>query len=52
MPLTGGQINWLLGGYDIALLKGHKTLYYEAGNERFSRASGRCFCYTLLIKLR
>jgi transposase len=32
MPLKGGQINWLLGGYDIALLKGHKTLHYEAVN--------------------
>jgi hypothetical protein len=32
MPLTGEQINWLLDGYDIALLKGHKTLRYEAVN--------------------
>ncbi|MBV0934955.1 IS66 family insertion sequence element accessory protein TnpB [Marinobacterium weihaiense] len=30
MPLTGEQINWLLDGYDISLLKGHKTLQYEA----------------------
>jgi len=30
MPLTGEQINWLLDGYDISLLKGHKTLHYEA----------------------
>jgi len=32
MSLTGEQINWLLDGYDIALLKGHKTLNYEAVN--------------------
>ena len=32
MLLTGEQINWLLDGYDIALLKGHKTLHYEAVN--------------------
>jgi len=32
MPLTGEQINWLLDGYDIALLKGHKILHYEAVN--------------------
>lgn len=30
MPLTGEQINWLLDGYDISLLQGHKTLQYEA----------------------
>ena len=30
MPLTGEQINWLLDGYDISLLKGHKMLHYEA----------------------
>ena len=30
LPLTGEQINWLLDGYDISLLKGHKTLDYEA----------------------
>ena len=30
MPLTGEQINWLLDGYDINLLKGHKMLHYEA----------------------
>jgi transposase len=29
MALTGEQINWLLDGYDISLLKGHKKLYYE-----------------------
>jgi transposase len=30
MALTGEQINWLLDGYDIALLKGHNTLHYDA----------------------
>lgn len=30
MPLNGEQINWLLDGYDIALMQGHKTLKYEA----------------------
>ena len=30
MPLTGEQINWLLDGYDIGLMKGHKKLRYEA----------------------
>lgn len=30
--LTGEQINWLLDGYDISLLKGHKRLHYEAIN--------------------
>lgn len=28
--LTGQQINWLLDGYNIGLLKGHKKLHYEA----------------------
>jgi transposase len=30
LPLSGEQINWLLEGYDIALMKGHKKLAYEA----------------------
>ena len=30
LPLTGEQINWLLDGYDISLMKGHKLLNYEA----------------------
>ncbi len=30
MPLTGEQINWLLDGYDISLLTGHKILHYES----------------------
>lgn len=30
ISLTGEQINWLLSGYDISLLKGHKKLCYES----------------------
>lgn len=30
LSLTGEQINWLLDGYDISLLKGHKILHYES----------------------
>ena len=30
MPLTGEQINWLLDGYDISLMQGHKKLHYAA----------------------
>lgn len=30
ISLTGQQINWLLDGYDIALMKGHKKLHYES----------------------
>ena len=30
MALTGLQINWLLDGYDIARMQGHKKLHYEA----------------------
>ena len=32
VQLTGEQINWLLDGYDISLLKGHKKLHYESIN--------------------
>jgi len=28
--LTGEQINWLLDGYDIAVMQGHKKLHYES----------------------
>lgn len=28
--LTGQQINWLLDGYDINLMTGHKKLHYES----------------------
>jgi len=30
MPLSGEQINWLLSGYDIGLMEGHKILHYES----------------------
>ncbi len=30
ISLTGQQINWLLDGYDITLLSGHKKLHYES----------------------
>ena len=30
MLLSGEQINWLLDGYDISLMKGHRKLHYEA----------------------
>lgn len=30
LALTGEQINWLLDGYDISLMRGHKTLKYDA----------------------
>ena len=29
LSLSSEQINWLLDGYDISLMQGHKTLYYE-----------------------
>ncbi len=29
MTLTGQQINWLLDGYDISAMQGHKKLQYE-----------------------
>lgn len=32
LNLTAQQINWLLDGYDISLLKGHKNLHYESIN--------------------
>jgi transposase len=30
IPLTGQQINWLLDGYNIEKMKGHKKLQYES----------------------
>lgn len=30
IALTGQQINWLLDGYDIDKMKGHRKLHYEA----------------------
>lgn len=30
ITLTGEQLNWLLDGYDISQMKGHKKLEYES----------------------
>ena len=30
IALTGQQINWLLDGYDISLMTGHRKLHYES----------------------
>ncbi len=30
VSLTGQQINWLLDGYDLGAMKGHRKLQYEA----------------------
>ena len=30
MALSAEQINWLLDGYDISLMKGHRKLHYAA----------------------
>lgn len=30
ISLTGEQINWLLDGFDISLMKRHKILHYES----------------------
>ena len=30
VSLTGQQINWLLDGYDIGRMQGHKKLHYDA----------------------
>jgi len=30
LSLSGQQINWLLDGYDISRLTGHKKLHYDA----------------------
>lgn len=30
VTLSGQQINWLLDGYDLALLRGHKILHYHS----------------------
>lgn len=29
ISLSGEQINWLLDGYDLSLMKGHRKLHYE-----------------------
>jgi transposase len=30
LTLTGQQLNWLLDGYDISAMKGHKNRHYES----------------------
>jgi transposase len=30
ISLSGEQLNWLLDGYDIALMRPHKALHYQA----------------------
>lgn len=30
ITVTGQQINWLLDGYDLAQMQGHKALHYES----------------------
>jgi hypothetical protein len=30
--LTGEQINWLLDGYDILQMRGHRKLHFESVN--------------------
>lgn len=30
LPLSGEQINWLLDGYDLSLMQGHKILHYQS----------------------
>ena len=30
LSVTGQQINWLLDGYDIMQMRGHKTLHYNS----------------------
>ena len=30
VSVSGQQLNWLLDGYDLAHLQGHKTLHYES----------------------
>lgn len=30
MVVTGQQLNWLLDGFDISQMRGHKTLHYES----------------------
>jgi len=30
LSLSAEQINWLLDGYDIMLLQGHKKLHYDS----------------------
>ncbi len=30
VTLTGQEINWLLDGYDLSLMRGHKILHYQS----------------------
>lgn len=30
ISLNGEQINWLLDGYDLSLMRGHKILHYQS----------------------
>ena len=30
ITLTGQEINWLLDGYDLSLMRGHKILHYQS----------------------
>jgi transposase len=30
LTISGQQLNWLLDGYDLGALQGHKKLYYES----------------------
>lgn len=30
VTLSGQEINWLLDGYDLSLMRGHKILHYES----------------------
>ena len=30
LTISGQQLNWLLDGYDLGQMQGHKKLYYEA----------------------
>lgn len=30
LTVTGQQMNWLLDGYDISLMQGHKAVHYES----------------------
>lgn len=30
LTITGQQMNWLLDGYDVMQMQGHKTLHYES----------------------
>ena len=48
VSLTGQQINWLLDGYDLNAMKGHKKLFYDA----LFYVINRCKCYHLAYENR